>query len=172
MNAGTEVENRVEDQIQFDHEDRDELALTRPMHRAVLRDRRLSFAARALFMTVWDFPKNFSVNKNQLSNMTNEKPGHIKSLFKELLKIGGFETKPMRLTKERAAELNKKWQGKKVYRAGQVVGQTWLVRHPKNWAIEHNLKGEPLEPLPEEASTVCIKNRTTVTAVPRRFRPP
>lgn len=153
--------------FEVEHEDRDE-GFSQPIHRAVLRDRRLSLEARGLFALVWDFPKSFVINKRQLINMADGiRPSRIDSVFKELTRIGAFVFKARRLTKEHAEVLSEQNNGERTYKAGQLAGQVWLVRHPKNWAIEHDLKGNPLKPLPNGASTVCQKNRPTVKTVVR-----
>ena len=153
--------------LTFEHEDRDD-GFAQPIHRAVLRDARLSFDARGLFSMVWDFPKKFQLNKRQLMNMAaGIRQSRLNNMMKELRRVGALEYSPTKLDQEGADALNK-MKGKKVYKAGQLVGQTWIAHHPKRWAVEHDLRGNPLKPLPNGASTVCRKNRPTAKTVTRK----
>lgn len=140
-----------------------ETAFTVPQKRAVLRDCRISLAARGLFQFLWDLPGNWCIRATSLSNITQTKPCRLRTLFKELKEVGALSLKPIKLTAEQAAALSK--DTGKQFRAGQVAGSFWQIHHPDAWAIEAPLAVKKTSEAPPEANpTEMQKNRNSVNA--------
>ena len=103
------------------HEGRENYAV--PMHRAALRDARLSWGARGLFNFLCDLPSNWKPNATHLAEMGPEGRAAVRARLAELQKIGA-----VRLEKLRDPE-NKK-----------LLGTRWVIVSPGSWAREAPLK--------------------------------
>ena len=103
------------------HEGRENYAV--PMHRAALRDARLSWGGRGLFNFLWDLPSNWKPNATHLAEMGPEGRAAVRARLAELQKIGA-----VRLEKLRDPE-NKK-----------LLGTRWVIVSPGSWAREAPLK--------------------------------
>lgn len=128
--------------IKIIRQDPQETPYAKPIKRAVLRCASLSYGARGLVVLIWDYPQEWVFNLNQLVKMSPGGITQLKGYIRELKEAGAIQILPNRLTADDAEKLNKKL-GKK-YRQGQILGRTWVLNHPDNWAVEYSLKGEPL----------------------------
>lgn len=118
----------------------EETAFSRPLKRSVVRDIRLSFGARGVFILLWDFPTGWSF---YISHIVNFSPGGITQLrgyLKELRQIGALQIIPRRITKQEAIQMS---STEKKYKPGQILGQSWVLNHPDKWAIEAPLSKKP-----------------------------
>lgn len=102
------------------HEGRENYAV--PMHRAALRDARLSWGARGLFNFLWDLPSGWSPNIRHLMEMGPNRRDAVRARLAELEKVGA-----VRLEKPRDD-------------TGQVCGTRWVIITPAKWAREAPLK--------------------------------
>lgn len=130
-----------------------ETAFSRPLKRAVIREIRLSFGARGVFIFLWDFPDGWSF---YISHIVNFSPGGVTQLrgyLRELREIGALQIIPRRITRNEAISMS---SSKKTYKAGQILGQSWVLNHPDKWAIEAPLSKKP----PFRFSEVRLAERT------------
>lgn len=67
-----------------------EIEFSKPIARAVLRDRRLTFGARGLFVFLWDLPKGWRPNVEHLSRMGPKGKDAIRTKLKELQSVGAM----------------------------------------------------------------------------------
>jgi hypothetical protein len=95
----------------------------RPVHRAVIRDARLSWGARGLFIFLWDLPSNWRPRVNHLKDMGVDGREATRSRMKELEALGAI-----RLELARGLD-------------GKVEGTRWVIVSPARWAQESKLKG-------------------------------
>ncbi len=94
-----------------------------PIARALVRDRRISWGAKGLFVFLWDCPKNWRPNASHLSDMGPDGVRAVRSRLKELVKVGG-----LRLETRFGPD-------------GLFAGKRWVLRAPEFWAIESPLVG-------------------------------
>lgn len=124
-----------------------ETDFTRPIKRAVLRDARLSWGARAIFCFIWDLPRGWSCNRSHLMTMAPEGRTRMDRLIGELQAVGAIFIEPRNLNlAEALAETEAAAEKgiKKKYRAGQLKGWRWIIKHPDEWAVESPLStGHP-----------------------------
>lgn len=112
----------------------EETSFSKPIKRALLRDKRLSFYARGLFAMLWDFPKDWVFYKSYLVAMSPEGKFRLERHIKELKCFGALAIEPRQLSAAEATERTR--VNDKSYRAGQFVGFKWTLNHPDLWAIE------------------------------------
>lgn len=108
-----------------------EIDFTKPIHRALLRDSRLSFGARGLFAFLWDLPKGWSPCLEHLVKMTPEGRDAIRARLGELQRVGA-----VRIEAKREDE-----NGNTLPR-GQISGRRWVLASPTRWAIEAPLSAK------------------------------
>lgn len=126
-----------------------ETAFSRPFKRALFRDKRMTFGAKGVFATVWDFPDGWIFYLSFIVGMSPGGITQLKTYLKELKHFGAISIVLKRLTAEEALEMTK--LGSKTYRAGQIVGKQWVLNHPDLWAIDFPLSNQksdnqPLSP--------------------------
>lgn len=114
-----------------------ETAFSRPFKRALFRDRRITFGAKGLYATIWDFPDGWIFYLSFIVGMSPGGITQLKTYLRELKKFGAISIVLKRLTAEEALEMTR--LGTKVYRAGQIVGRQWILNHPDLWAIDFPL---------------------------------
>jgi len=160
---------------------------SRPIKRAVLRDARLSFGARGLYVMLCDYPGNWSFNKAQILGMTREGAWALDSMLKELQKVGAISIVRNKLDDMQAKKINARAfkvaaklrtlgvPEKKImevliekkllshrggsFKAGLFRGWKWILHDPDIWALKHNLDGEPK---PQETAPECGFHRNPV----------
>lgn len=98
-----------------------EVNYSKPLARALLRDSRLSFGARGLFAYLWDLPSGWRTNSAHLSTVSPLGRDGVRTLIKELEKVGA-----MRLEVIRDVH-------------GRMAGKRWVLVSPVGWAIESPL---------------------------------
>lgn len=144
----------------------EETSFSKPIKRALLRDKRLSFYARGLFAMLWDFPKDWVFYKSYLVAMSPEGKFRLERHIKELKCFGALTIEPRQLSAAEAKETTR--TNNKSYRAGQFVGFKWTLNHPDLWAIEtplsvkNNITDEKNKPSPKTQFTKFRQNRTSV----------
>jgi hypothetical protein len=126
-----------------------ETAFSRPFKRALFRDKRITFGAKGVFATLWDFPDGWIFYLSFIVGMSPGGITQLKSYLKELKYFGAISIVLKRLSAEEAIEMTK--LGLKVYKAGQIVGRQWILNHPDLWAIDFPLSNQksneqPLSP--------------------------
>lgn len=104
------------------------VAFAVPIERAALRDSRLSWSARGLFIFLWDLPTNWRPCLKHLAGMGTEKVTATRSAMRELEAVGA-----LRMEKMRDDE-------------GRLQGQRWVVVSASRWAREAPLKGADSAP--------------------------
>ena len=92
-----------------------------PLHRAVLRDSRLSFGARGLFVFLWDLPSGWKIRIVHLAKMAPEGRAAIRSRLQELEDVGAVIIEHIQR------------------KDGLLNGKRWILVHPAKWAIEAQL---------------------------------
>lgn len=102
------------------HEGRVSFAV--PMHRAAMRDARLSWGARGLFAFLWDLPAGWRPNAEHLVGMGVEKKDAVRARLRELQKVGALRLEPI--------------QGDR----GTLAGKRWVIVSPERWAREASLR--------------------------------
>lgn len=93
-----------------------EIQFSKPIARAVLRDRRLSFGARGLFIFLWDLPASWRPNVKHLSLMGPEGKEAIRSRLRELQAVGAIRFEPIQSDD------------------GRLHGKRWILVNPQKWA--------------------------------------
>ncbi|MBF5039366.1 hypothetical protein INP77_07670 [Methylophilus sp. 13] len=130
-----------------------ETAFSRPLKRAVIREIRLSFGARGVFIFLWDFPDGWSFYISHIVNFSPAGVTQLRGYLRELREIGALQIIPRRITRNEAISMS---SSKKTYKAGQILGQSWVLNHPDKWAIEAPLSKKP----PFRFSEVRLAERT------------
>lgn len=144
----------------------EETSFSKPIKRALLRDKRLSFYARGLFAMLWDFPKDWVFYKTYLVAMSPEGKFKLERHIRELKSFGALTIEPRQLSATEATE--RTHTNEKSYRAGQFVGFKWTLNHPDLWAIEaplsnkHDMSNVKIKPSPKSQFTEFRQNRTSV----------
>ncbi len=119
-----------------------ETDFTKPLKRAVLRDARLSWGARGLFSFIWDLPNSWECHKSHLVEMSPGGRSRLNGLISELQAVGAIKIEPRRLSEAEAIAATAAATAKgleKNYKAGQVLGWRWIIKHPDTWAVESPL---------------------------------
>jgi hypothetical protein len=113
-----------------------EINYAKPLARALLRDGRLSFGARGLFSFLWDLPGGWRTNSEHLASMSPQGRDAVRTLLKELEKVGAMRSEPVRNEN------------------GKMAGKRWILVSPERWAIESSLSPSKNPPAaPNGAST-------------------
>ena len=120
------------DTIKFVSRDR----LSTPIHRAALRDDRLSWGARGLFAFLWDLPDGWQLCSRHLAQMGPEKKDAVLARLKELVQVRAIE-------RVRRRSEN-----------GLLCGSTWLIYSPNIWAQEAPLSPKKNRP-PADKEVQC-----------------
>lgn len=108
-----------------------EIEFCKPIARAVLRDRRLSFGARGLFIFLWDLPVGWRPNVGHLSQMGPERKDAIRSRLRELENVGAIRIEPIKSDD------------------GKLHGRRWILLNPQKWARISSLTSSSSEPATE-----------------------
>lgn len=98
-----------------------EINYAKPIARALLRDVRLSFGARGLFAFLWDLPGGWRTNSEHLASMSPQGRDAIRTLLKELERVGAMRSEAIR------------------GESGRMAGKRWVLVSPDRWAIESPL---------------------------------
>lgn len=98
-----------------------EINYAKPLARALLRDVRLSFGARGLFAFLWDLPSGWRTNSEHLASMSPQGRDAIRTLLKELERVGAMRSEAIRSE------------------GGRMAGKRWILVSPDRWAIESSL---------------------------------
>lgn len=93
-----------------------EIEFSKPIARAVLRDVRLSFGARGLFVFLWDLPNNWRPNVRHLSEMGPEGKDAVRSRLRELENVGAIRIEYIKNDD------------------GTLSGKRWILSNPQQWA--------------------------------------
>jgi hypothetical protein len=112
----------------------EESAFSKPLKRALLRDKRLSYGARGLFAMLWDYPSNWTYHLSNIVEMSPNGMFQLKRYINELKVVGAISILPRRLDDDEAKA--KSESTAKQYKAGQLSGWNWILNHPDLWAIE------------------------------------
>ena len=120
-----------------------ETAFSRPFKRALFRDRRMTFGAKGVFATIWDFPDGWIFYLSFIVGMSPGGITQLKTYLRELKQFGAISIVLKRLSAEEALEMTR--LGTKVYKAGQIVGRQWVLNHPDLWAIDFPLANQKLD---------------------------
>lgn len=108
-----------------------EIEFCKPIARASLRDRRLSFGARGLFAFLWDLPVGWRPNVWHLSQMGPEGKDAIRSRLRELENVGAIRIEPIQRDD------------------GKLHGRRWILVNPQKWARISSLTASSSEPATE-----------------------
>jgi len=108
-----------------------EIEFCKPIARASLRDRRLSFGARGLFAFLWDLPVGWRPNIGHLSQMGPEGKDAIRSRLRELENVGAIRIEPIQSDD------------------GKLHGRRWILLNPEKWARISSLTSSGSEPATE-----------------------
>lgn len=112
-----------------------EVNYSKPLARALLRDGRLSFGARGLFAFLWDLPAGWRANSEHLALMSPQGLTAVRTLLKELEKVGAMRSEPIRNA------------------SGRMAGKRWILVTPERWATESLLStNKTLDAAPEASS--------------------
>ena len=126
----------------------EESAFSKPLKRALLRDKRLSYGARGLFAMLWDYPSNWTYHLSNIVEMSPNGMFQLKRYINELKFVGAIVILPRRLSGEEAKTKSK--SNEKHYKAGQLSGWNWILNHPDLWAVEATLaKTSPKDRFPD-----------------------
>lgn len=106
--------------VEIVHEGR--ISWSVPIHRAALRDARLSWGARGLFAFLWDLPSNWRPNVAHLVGMGPEGRDSVRARIGELEKLGALRREPIPAS------------------AGKLAGTRWIIVSPATWAKEASLR--------------------------------
>lgn len=149
--------------VSLDIERIGETNFAKPIHRAMLRDVRLSWGARGLFAFLWDLPSGWRPCIAHLVHMGSQGTHAVTALRNELAAVGALEIVTVRHNSKTAADATAGAAvlgTNKVFRQGQVVGTKWRLYSPVLWAIESPLGWHQLE----GTSTELQETRNSVVA--------
>jgi hypothetical protein len=110
-----------------------------PLHRAALRDSRLSWGARGLFAFMWDLPRGWILRSSHLAKMAPGGRDALRARLSELREVGA-----LRIEKIQDEE-------------GKLKGSRWVIVTPARWAVESPLS--PSDPLSPKGSTESRETR-------------
>lgn len=94
------------------------VAFSRPLARALLRDRRLSWGARGLFAFLWDCPRGWRPSAAHLSTMGPDGITAVRARLRELETVAALRYDAIRNPD------------------GTLAGKRWVIRAPELWAEE------------------------------------
>lgn len=155
---------------------RGEFGFAKPQFRALVRDGRISFAARGFFQFLWDLPHGWRPRVSHLVKMSGGSgKDALTRLRRELESVGGLAVEPIRLGYDEAVEKNATHSDRpRPYRAGQVVGTKWVLFSPQLWAIEMPLDRHSRSPenQPQSQAFRDPENLNLGLAGSRNFRKP
>lgn len=121
-----------------------EIRQARQFPRALLRDFRLSFAARGLFAFLWDLPTGWRIRVSHLAFCGPQKRDAIRSILRDLVAVEAIRIEVLR--------------GER----GRLSGKKWILRSPHLWAIESPLsRSGASKPFAEKDSTEGRKIRAS-----------
>ena len=118
-----------------------ERIFAKPIERAVLRDARLSFAARGLFCFLWDLPTGWEANSRHLAKMSPQGRGAILTMLGDLQALGAMRIAP-------------------IHANGKLAGRAWIVRAPHLWAQEAPISNSTTSEKNEDRKSRRSKNST------------
>ncbi len=98
-----------------------EIDFAKPIHRALLRDARLSWGARGLFSFLWDLPRGWRPRLSHLVCMAPDGRDAVRSRIKELECLGAIRFEPIR------------------GEGGRLCGKRWVLVSPERWAVAASL---------------------------------
>lgn len=105
-----------------------EVDYSKPIHRSLLRDSRLSFAARGLFAFLWDLPDGWRANSTHLAAMSPQGREAVQTMLRELRAVGAMRDEAI------------------IGDDGLFAGKRWILVSPVVWAVEtHLLPNKSLE---------------------------
>jgi hypothetical protein len=135
-----------------------------PQYRAVIRDTRLSLEARALLWLLSDLPKTFKPKKTFLYRFCGIRRTKLERISKELRKVGALSIETIQLDEAGAQKRNleadeKGVEREKRWRAGQIVGSRWVLKHPRYWALEAPLRRIDGDKSPSAGKTGAREDR-------------
>lgn len=109
----------------------------RPFARAAMRDARLTFGAKGLFGFLWGLPAGWRVRAVHLATVGPQGKDAVRSLLRELEKVGAVRIEGVRV------------------QLGRLAGKRWILRAAELWAVEAPLsrRGKSPEPAPAKEST-------------------
>lgn len=148
----------------------EETLFARPLKRAVLRDKRLSFGARGLFCMLWDFPTNWTFYASHIVLFSPSGITQLRGYIHELKSFGALDIRVKKINATEAVSLSA--SAGKTYKTGQIIGKQWVLNHPDLWAIEAPLSEKPTDrfselrlgkdtekPKHENSETKGVKNK-------------
>lgn len=94
-----------------------EIDYAKPLHRALLRDARLSWGARGLFSFLWDLPRGWRPRLAHLVCMAPDGRDAVRSRIKELEGLTAIRFEPIR------------------GEGGRLCGKRWVLVSPERWAV-------------------------------------
>jgi hypothetical protein len=131
-----------------------EIQQAKAIPRALLRDSRLSFGAKGLFVFVWDLPVGWRVRLIHLATVGPQRKDSIRRLLAELEAVGALRIEIVR--------------GER----GRLAGKRWVLRSPHLWAVEVSLSPKtPPQAAPAKDSTEKRGNPTFGESEPGKSAP-
>lgn len=119
-----------------------EIQHARQFARALLRDSRLTFSAKGLFIFLWDLPLGWRIRAIHLASVGPQRRDAVRAILHELEVVGALRVEAVR--------------GER----GRLSGKKWILRSPHLWAIESPLsRRASLEPAPIKGFTEGRKTR-------------
>lgn len=153
----------------------EETSFARPLKRAVLRDKRLSFGARGLFCMLWDFPTNWTFYASHIVLFSPSGITQLRGYIHELKSCGALDIRVKKINATEAVSLSA--SSGKTYKTGQIIGKQWVLNHPDLWAIEAPLSEKPTDrfselrlgkdtekPKHENSETKDVKNKGVINS--------
>lgn len=110
--------------------------------RAVLRDCRLSWAARGFYQLLYTLPDGWDFRFSHLVRMSPGGKTQLQGIVLELRIAGALKIEDRRLDAHDAAAKNEELlaRGEQPrFRAGNLCGKFWTLVHPDDWAVEFSL---------------------------------
>jgi len=122
-----------------------EVPQARSIPRALLRDSRLTFGAKGLFVFLWDLPTGWRVRACHLATVGPQGRDAVRGLLRELEEVEALRTEPVRAER------------------GRVAGKRWILRSPTLWAVETALSSA--KSAPAKAFTEGRETRLSVNPI-------
>lgn len=146
----------------------EETAYAKPLKRAVLRDKRLTFGARGLFCMLWDFPNNWSFYASHIVSLSPGGVTQLRSYMRELKQFGALQIVAKKINAVEATALSA--ESEKSYKAGQIIGKQWILNHPDMWAVEASLSKKPNDRFSDVRQTGISENLNDAFSEPKGFQ--
>lgn len=146
----------------------EETAFAKPLKRAVLRDKRLTFGARGLFCMLWDFPSNWSFYASHIVSLSPGGVTQLRSYMRELKQFGALQIVAKKINAMEASALSA--ESEKSYKAGQIIGKQWVLNHPDMWAVEASLSKKPNDRFSDVRQTGISENLKDAFSEPKGFQ--